>query len=110
MFFGIFGPALLKPVVLNIVYFNPTRLPNDRAKDVVLMAAFLPVENAGFFSTTNTSGKDLVNIDMFHPIVILVVVDRKIDGRYLDSLSSEPAYSLKAQNLICIVAEGLVLW
>lgn len=81
----------------------------DGPKDRICNFANGPVEVAFLHVPFKTASTDAPNVDMLQSVFILVMLDVEGDRGQLDQLSSEPTNALKTQDLVCAVAERLVL-
>ncbi len=108
MFDGIFSPPGLQELFLELAKVHPSRFPDDRPKDTIIVLPLRPSKRPLLGGARNTSN-GLINVDFLNPVVVSVVFDVQSDCSDRDGLSLPPADSLKAQNLVGGVTQCLVL-
>lgn len=107
---GILSPTLLEEGDVKLLSFNPSRLANDRAKEVVIVLSLLPPESALLGSSGDAARQGLVDVNALDAIFAFGVLDGEGNGADANSLSLEPANALQLQDSIgALVAESLVL-
>lgn len=107
VFDGIFRPPGLQELFLKLAKLHPSRFPDDRPKDIIVVLPLSPSKRPLLGGARDTSD-GLINVDFLNPVVVSVVFDVKSDCSDRDGLSFQPADSLKAQNLVGGVTQCLV--
>ena len=106
---GVFGPSFSEECAVDPVCLHPSRLPDDRPKDVVLNLDLLPPENRLFSCSGYTACDGLVDINVLDTAFVLVVLDEQIDAER-DDPTRDPANALELKDGVNAgVREGLVL-
>ena len=103
------GPSFSEERAVDLVCLHPSRLSNDRPKDVVLNLDLLPPENRLFSCSGYTARDGLVDINVLDTAFVLVVLDEQIDAER-DHPTRDPANALELKDGVNAgVREGLVL-
>ena len=71
---------------------------------MVFMFTLVPVEYTVLAGARNAAAESLVNVDMLDTIIVLVVLDIEVNGRHGNGLPGPPANTLKAEDIVGIVA------
>ena len=73
------------------------------------MATGRPIGDTTFGVALESTGPDLLDIDVFYTFVILVMTYVEHYSYGADELSLDPTNALQTENLVAVIAERLVL-
>ncbi|KAI3622500.1 lccl domain containing protein, partial [Moniliophthora roreri] len=79
------------------------------SENVIFIFPFRPVESALLTSSRDSAGEDLINVDVFHAIVILIMLNKESECSQPNCLSLHPTDALCGKDVVGGVTEGLVL-
>ena len=102
-------PPLLQEIVLKVRSLGASRLGHNVSKQFVRHLALFPIKRTSFRRATKAAGEFLVVDECLDSVLLGLVVEVDVEGGECDGLAGHPADALEGEDLVCIVAERLVL-
>ena len=107
--FGVVGQPFLQVFLRNLIDVGPPGFPDSRAKYAIGFLAFLPIQNTGLGRPRDPSAESRLDINVLNAVSGSIMLDGEGSIGSFDGLAGDPTDTLKGEDFINVVTQGLVL-